>query len=113
MFEGKERRKDLIGEVRTTHALQAPEQKEKRWQNEEVLSLQHEREAMEHKVGVEWEGRRREGVYERRVRSVGGTMGSLESIVRGEREEVEGRVDGTVGFSVRVRFECRSERERE
>ena len=52
MFEGKERRKDLIGELRTTHALQAPEQKEKRRQNEEVLSLQHKREALEHKVGV-------------------------------------------------------------
>eukprot|EP00731_Ephydatia_muelleri_P012277 Em0006g1171a len=52
MFEGKERRKDLIGELRTTHALQAPEQKEKRRQNEEVLSLQHEREALEHKEQV-------------------------------------------------------------
>ena len=53
MFEGKERRKDLVKELRTTHALQAPEQKEKKKEEEEVLTLQHKREATEHKVSVE------------------------------------------------------------
>ena len=40
LFAGKEQRRDLIGELRTTHALQSPEQKEKRREKEEVLSKQ-------------------------------------------------------------------------
>ena len=50
MFEGKERRRDLIGELRTTHALQSPEQKEKKREAEVLHSQQVSSEREEHKV---------------------------------------------------------------
>ena len=50
MFEGKERRRDLIAELRTTHALQSPEQKEKRRESEALHSKQVSSEREEHKV---------------------------------------------------------------
>jgi len=50
MFEGKERRRDLIGELRTTHALQSPEQKEKKREAEALHSQQVSSERAEHKV---------------------------------------------------------------
>ena len=43
MFEAKEQRGDLIRELRSTHALQSPEQKEKRREKMEVLSKQTRR----------------------------------------------------------------------
>ena len=40
MFEGKERRRQLIGELRTTHALQGPEQKVKKQEAETIEKKQ-------------------------------------------------------------------------
>ena len=50
MFEGKERRRHLIEELRTTHALQEPEQKVKRAEAEEIRREQSERKKQTHKV---------------------------------------------------------------
>lgn len=50
MFGGKEMRSDLIKELRTTHALQQPEQKEKRKETENILSKQRIRAEQQHKV---------------------------------------------------------------
>ena len=50
MFEGKERRRELIKELRTTHALQKPEQKIKKAEAENVRSKQEMRKRLEHKV---------------------------------------------------------------
>ena len=50
MYEGKEMRSDLIAELRTTHALQSPERKEKKAKTEEILSEQRARERHQHKV---------------------------------------------------------------
>ena len=49
MFEGKERRRVLIAELRTTHALQSPEQKEKRRESDALHSKQVSSEREEHK----------------------------------------------------------------
>lgn len=40
LYAGKEQRSDLITELRTTHALQSPEQREKKREKEEILSKQ-------------------------------------------------------------------------
>ena len=50
MFEGKERRQQLIQELRTTHALQAPEQKVQKAESENFRSKQVERTRQQHKV---------------------------------------------------------------
>ena len=52
MYEGKEMRSDLIKELRTTHALQSPEQKQKKKETEAILSKQRAKEKAEHKVIV-------------------------------------------------------------
>ena len=40
LYAAKEQRGDLIRELRTTHALQSPEQLEKKREKEEILSKQ-------------------------------------------------------------------------
>lgn len=40
MYAGKEQRSDLIKELRTTHALQSPEQSEKKREKEEITRKQ-------------------------------------------------------------------------
>lgn len=40
MYAGKEQRSDLINELRTTHALQSPEQREKKREKEEITRKQ-------------------------------------------------------------------------
>ena len=51
MFEAREQRGDLIRELRSTHALQSPEQKEKKREKMDVLSKQTRRS----EDGEEWE----------------------------------------------------------
>ena len=43
-------RSDLIRELRTTHALQSPEQKQKKQETERILSKQRHKEFEQHKV---------------------------------------------------------------
>ena len=52
MFEGKERRRQLIGELRTTHALQAPEQKIKKQEAEQINKKKLEEKRFLHKVSM-------------------------------------------------------------
>ena len=50
MFEGKERRPQLIEELRTTHALQAPEQKIKKQEAEQIDKKKLQEKRLLHKV---------------------------------------------------------------
>lgn len=50
MFEGKERRHQLIEELRTTHALQAPEQKIKKQEAEQIDKKKLQEKRLLHKV---------------------------------------------------------------
>ena len=50
MFEGKEKRKELIAELRSTHALQEKEQAMKKHEEKATLALQRQRRLHEHKV---------------------------------------------------------------
>ena len=50
MFEGKERRRQLIEELRTTHALQAPEQKIKKQEAEQIDEKKLQEKRLLHKV---------------------------------------------------------------
>lgn len=50
MFEGKERRRQLIQELRTTHALQAPEQKIKKQEAQAIEKKQLQERRQLHKV---------------------------------------------------------------
>ena len=52
MFEGKERRKELIQELRHTHALQAPEQKIQKEEEREIMAEQAACKRRRHKVSV-------------------------------------------------------------
>ncbi|XP_019855688.1 PREDICTED: protein MAATS1-like, partial [Amphimedon queenslandica] len=56
MFDGKEMRSDLIKELRTTHALQQPEQKEKRKETENILSKQRNQAETQHKESIVSDG---------------------------------------------------------
>ncbi len=51
MFEGKEKRIELIRELRSTHALQEAEQTMKKQEKQATLALQRQRRLHEHKVG--------------------------------------------------------------
>jgi hypothetical protein len=51
MLEGKEKRRELIAELRSTHALQEPEQHDKMREMQATLALQRQRRLHEHKVG--------------------------------------------------------------
>lgn len=53
MFEGKEKRLELIRELRTTHALQEEGQLLKKEEKEATLTLQRQRELRDHKSSVE------------------------------------------------------------
>ncbi|XP_068127073.1 cilia- and flagella-associated protein 91 isoform X1 [Hyperolius riggenbachi] len=55
MFEGKEKRLELIRELRTTHALQEEGQLLKKAEKQETLALQRERELSEHKASLQEE----------------------------------------------------------
>ena len=50
MYGGKEMRSDLIRELRTTHALQSPEQKQKKQETKRILSKQRHKQFEQHKV---------------------------------------------------------------
>lgn len=50
MFEGKEKRLELIQELRTTHALQEDGQLLKKAEKQVTLALQRQRDLHEHKV---------------------------------------------------------------
>ena len=50
MFEGKEKRLELIKELRSTHALQLAGQLEKRNERQSVLTEQRQRRLDTHKV---------------------------------------------------------------
>ena len=50
MFEGKEKRIELIRELRSTHALQEAEQEVKRQEKQATLALQRQRRLHDHKV---------------------------------------------------------------
>ena len=50
MFEGKEKRMELIKELRSTHALQSAEQEMKRQEKQATLALQRQRMLHDHKV---------------------------------------------------------------
>ena len=52
MFEGKERRRQLIGELRTTHALQAPEQKIEKQEAELINKKKLQEKRLLHKVRI-------------------------------------------------------------
>ncbi|XP_071806204.1 cilia- and flagella-associated protein 91-like isoform X2 [Asterias amurensis] len=51
MFEGKEKRQELINELRSTHALQSAEQQMKKQEKQATLNLQRQRRLHDHK---EW-----------------------------------------------------------
>ena len=53
IFEGKEKRMELIKELRSTHALQEAEQKMKQQEKQATLALQRQRRLHEHKVGAQ------------------------------------------------------------
>ncbi|XP_053561762.1 cilia- and flagella-associated protein 91 [Bombina bombina] len=53
MFEGKEKRLELIRELRTTHALQEEGQLLKKAEKQATLALQRQRELSEHKASVQ------------------------------------------------------------
>lgn len=53
MFEGKEKRLELIRELRTTHALQEEGQLLKKEEKEATLTLQRQRELRDHKSSIE------------------------------------------------------------
>ena len=50
MFEGKEKRIELIRELRSTHALQEAEMGQKKQEKQATLALQRQRRLHEHKV---------------------------------------------------------------
>lgn len=50
MFEGKEKRIELIGEMRSTDALQEAQQQVKKEEKQMTLALQRQRRLFEHKV---------------------------------------------------------------
>ena len=50
MYEGKENRKELIEEIKTTHALQKMEQMVKKEEKQEVVALQRQRKLYQNKV---------------------------------------------------------------
>lgn len=50
MFEGKEKRLELIQELRTTHALQREEQEKKEVEKQVTLALQRERDNQSNRV---------------------------------------------------------------
>ena len=50
MFEGKEKRMELIKELRSTHALQDAEQTIKKQEKQATLALQRQRRLHEHQV---------------------------------------------------------------
>lgn len=50
MFEGKEKRQELINELRSTHALQSAEQQMKKQEKQATLNLQRQRRLHDHKV---------------------------------------------------------------
>lgn len=50
MFEGKEKRLELIQELRTTHALQEDKQLLKKAEKQVTLALQRQRDMHQHKV---------------------------------------------------------------
>ena len=50
MFEGKEHRRQLIEELRTTHTLQAPEQKIKKQETEQIDEKKLQEKRLLHKV---------------------------------------------------------------
>ncbi|XP_022103155.1 cilia- and flagella-associated protein 91-like isoform X1 [Acanthaster planci] len=49
MFEGKEKRQELINELRSTHALQSAEQQMKKQEKQSTLNLQRQRRLHQHK----------------------------------------------------------------
>ena len=50
MFEGKEKRQELINELRSTHALQAAEQQMKKQEKQAALNLQRQKRLHDNKV---------------------------------------------------------------
>ena len=50
MFEGKEKRIELIKELRSTHALQEAEQQIKKQEQQATIALQRQRRLHDHKV---------------------------------------------------------------
>ena len=52
MFEGKEKRIELIRELRSTHALQEAEQQMKKQERLATLALQRQRRLHDHKVRI-------------------------------------------------------------
>ena len=50
MYEGKEKRMELIRELRSTHALQEAEQTMKKQEKQATLALQRQRRLHEHQV---------------------------------------------------------------
>lgn len=50
MYEGKEKRMELIQELRSTHALQEAEQTVKKQEKQATLALQRQRRLHEHQV---------------------------------------------------------------
>lgn len=53
MFEGKEKRLELIQELRTTHALQKEEQDKKEAEKQATLALQRQRDIQSDRVSPE------------------------------------------------------------
>lgn len=53
MFEGKEKRLELIQELRTTHALQKEEQDKKEAEKQATLALQKQRDIQSDRVSPE------------------------------------------------------------
>ncbi len=53
MFEGKEKRLELIQELRTTHALQKEEQDKKEAEKQVTLALQRQRDIQSERVRPE------------------------------------------------------------
>ncbi|EDO40940.1 predicted protein [Nematostella vectensis] len=68
MFEGKEKRLELIQELRSTHALQEGGQAEKRNERQSVLTLQRQRRLDQHKESF---------VEEALARTEGGTLADM------------------------------------
>ena len=50
MFEGKEKRQELINELRSTHALQSAEQQMKKQEKQATLNLQRQKKMHDNKV---------------------------------------------------------------
>lgn len=83
MFEGKEKRLELIQELRSTHALQQAGQLEKRNERQSVLSLQRQRRLDTNKVPFTYNHSQRTANQVRTLVSGDVTISPVNILLRG------------------------------